>query len=106
LRSAPWAPLAIPATLLAAVVAQDRNDVADHGAEHGGDQEHQDERSVELAEEEFHTDLLRVLDDDDRQQDDGDAQRPMAPARALGRNGLPLSRWVCHSKEATRMRPV
>src|SRR6188474_1738549 len=82
--------------LSVAVVAQDRSDVADHCAERGGDQEHQDERSVELAEEELHTDLLRVLDDDDRKQDDGDSQRPMAPARALGRSGLPLSRRVCH----------
>ena len=70
------------AAFAAAVAAHDRPDVADDGAEGGGDQQRGDQGRGGVDEEDVHLHLLRVLQADDRDQQQRDSEQPVAPVGA------------------------
>jgi hypothetical protein len=82
----PW-PLGLP---VAAVTEDERTDVANQGTNQNGDREDDDQRRPEAGEEHFDADLLRVLQADDEDEGDENADDPGAPVDRLSLRGHPL----------------
>jgi len=70
-------------TLLAAVVPDQRRDVADQDPDRNRQQDDDDQRRLEAGEENLEADLLRVLQGDDQDQGAEAADQPGSPVDRL-----------------------